>query len=138
MAEVETLQEAREKVGSTQEHMAHELGVSRPTYCKIEKEPANAGVLQTRRICKILSRSYECFSVGTGDTRKRSIGTRYAGVQAKINASLGASAAKAYTAKSGNILSGIAAKYVTACQVLAAKNGISSPNVIYPGQVLKV
>ena len=43
-----------------------------------------------------------------------------------------------YTVKSGDTLSGIAAKYGTTYQELAKKNGISDPNKIYPGQVLKI
>lgn len=40
--------------------------------------------------------------------------------------------------KSGDTLSGIAAKFGTTYQAIAAKNGISNPNLIYPGQVLKI
>lgn len=43
-----------------------------------------------------------------------------------------------YTVKSGDTLSGIAAKYGTTYQEIAKKNGIANPNVIYPGQVLKI
>lgn len=43
-----------------------------------------------------------------------------------------------YVVKSGDTLSGIAAKFGTTYQAIAAKNGISNPNVIYPGQVLKI
>lgn len=43
-----------------------------------------------------------------------------------------------YTVKAGDTLSGIAAKYGTTWQNLQAMNGLSDPNKIYPGQVLKV
>lgn len=43
-----------------------------------------------------------------------------------------------YTVKAGDTLSGIAARYGTTYQSLAAINGISNPNLIHPGQVLKV
>ena len=43
-----------------------------------------------------------------------------------------------YTVKSGDTLSGIAAKYGTTYQEIAAKNGIANPNKIYPGQVLRI
>ena len=49
-----------------------------------------------------------------------------------------ASAARTYTVKSGDILSGIAAKYGTTYQHLAQINGIADPNLIYPGQVLRI
>lgn len=43
-----------------------------------------------------------------------------------------------YTVKPGDTLSGIAQKYGTNYQTLAAINGISDPNKIYVGQVIKV
>lgn len=43
-----------------------------------------------------------------------------------------------YVVKSGDTLSGIAAKFGTTYQAIAAKNGISNPNLIHPGQVLKI
>lgn len=43
-----------------------------------------------------------------------------------------------YTVKSGDTLSGIAARYGTTYQNLAARNGISNPNLIYPGQVIRI
>ena len=43
-----------------------------------------------------------------------------------------------YTVKSGDTLSGIAAKYGTTYQQLAAINNIANPNKIYVGQVLKI
>lgn len=61
-----TLRKARENAGFTQQFMADELGVSRPTYAKIEEMPEIASVLQARRICEILSRSYESIFFGRG------------------------------------------------------------------------
>lgn len=43
-----------------------------------------------------------------------------------------------YVVKSGDTLSGIAAKYGTTYQKLAEANGISNPNLIYPGQEIKI
>lgn len=43
-----------------------------------------------------------------------------------------------YTVQSGDMLSGIAAKFGTTYQILSAINGIGDPNQIWPGQVLKV
>lgn len=48
------------------------------------------------------------------------------------------SASGTYTVKSGDTLSGIAAKYGTSYQTLASINGIVAPYVIYPGQTIKV
>ena len=43
-----------------------------------------------------------------------------------------------YTVQSGDTLSGIGAKYGVSYQAIASANGISDPNVIYPGQVLVI
>lgn len=45
---------------------------------------------------------------------------------------------KTYTVKSGDTLSGIAAKYGTTVDNLVAKNGIKDKNKIYVGQTLKI
>ncbi|MCD7100442.1 LysM peptidoglycan-binding domain-containing protein [Pseudoclavibacter sp. 13-3] len=50
----------------------------------------------------------------------------------------GSSNGGAYVVKAGDTLSAIAARYGTTVAVLAAANGISNPNRIYPGQVLRV
>lgn len=47
-------------------------------------------------------------------------------------------AKRTYTVRSGDTLSGIATKYGTTYQALAAKNGIANPNIIYPGQVINI
>lgn len=72
--------------------------------------------------------------------RLKKAGYNPATIQAKVNAKLGASkpAARTYTVRAGDNLSAIAAKYGTTYQALAAKNGIANPNLIYPGQVLKI
>ena len=43
-----------------------------------------------------------------------------------------------YTVKSGDTLSAIAKKFGTTYQKIASDNGIANPNLIYPGQVLKI
>ena len=64
----------------------------------------------------------------------------YPGERLTINGGSAASkpAARTYTVRSGDNLSSIAARYGTTYQALAAKNGIANPNLIYPGQVLKI
>ena len=47
-------------------------------------------------------------------------------------------ATNTYTVRSGDTLSSIAAKFGTSYQTLASLNGISNPNLIYAGQVLRV
>lgn len=64
----------------------------------------------------------------------------YPGEVLKINGGNAAPkpAGRTYTVRAGDNLSSIAARYGTTYQALAAKNGIANPNLIYPGQVLKI
>lgn len=62
----------------------------------------------------------------------------YPGQVLKINGADTNVATKTYTVKSGDTLSGIASKYETTYQELAKKNGIANPNLIHPGQVIKI
>ena len=43
-----------------------------------------------------------------------------------------------YTVQAGDTLSGIASRYGTSVEEIASINGITNPNLIYPGQVLKI
>ena len=60
-----------------------------------------------------------------------------AAVQAAVNAKLEPQDV-VYTVRSGDTLSGIAAKYGTTYQALANYNGIANPSLIYPGQKIKI
>ena len=60
----------------------------------------------------------------------------YAGQVLKIDGA--AAPAKTYTVQGGDTLSGIAARYGTTYQKLAQINGISNPDLIHPGQVIKL
>lgn len=76
---------------------------------------------------------------GNGDIRKIVLGDKYNQVQDKINgSSTSTKVYKTYIVKSGDTLSGIAAKYGTTYQKLAQLNGIKDPNKINIGQVLKI
>lgn len=89
---------------------------------------------------------------GNGDDRKNRLtaaGYSYAAVQAKVNEILAGKSSGStsggntgsdtvYTVKSGDTLSGIAAKYGTTYQALASYNGISNPNRISVGQKIKI
>lgn len=54
------------------------------------------------------------------------------------SAPIQAPVANTYTVRAGDTLSSIAAKFGTSYQALASLNGLSSPNLIYVGQVLRV
>ena len=56
----------------------------------------------------------------------------------KIDGTASASNPVYYTVKSGDTLSGIASKYGTTYQHLAQINGIANPNLIYPGQKIRI
>lgn len=82
---------------------------------------------------------------GNGEDRKNKLtaaGYDYNAIQAIVNQKIGAGPTQptiqTYTVKSGDTLSSIASKYGTTYQELARINGISNPNKIYPGQVLKI
>ena len=75
---------------------------------------------------------------GNGDTRKAVLGSRYDEVMEVVNGWSSPSKKTVYTVKIGDTLSGIAAKYGTTYQKLASYNGISNPNLIYPGQKITI
>ncbi len=79
---------------------------------------------------------------GNGDDRKNrlsSAGYNYNEVQSKVNELMGITNSNiTYIVKSGDTLSGIASKYGTTYQKLASYNGISNPNIIRVGQVIKI
>lgn len=79
---------------------------------------------------------------GNGSERKKKLqkaGYDYDAVQKAVNAKVGTTTKKEYyTVKSGDTLSGIAAKYGTTYQKLAQLNNIADPNKIYVGQKIRV
>lgn len=62
----------------------------------------------------------------------------YVGQQIKVSGKVSVPTVVTYEIQSGDSLSGIAAKYGTTWHNLAQINSISDPNMIYPGQVLKI
>lgn len=78
---------------------------------------------------------------GDGNDRKNRLeqaGYDYNAIQNIVNQKLGASQEVYYTVHSGDTLSGIASRYGTTWQDLQSMNGISNPDIIYPGQRLRV
>ena len=77
---------------------------------------------------------------GNGAARKAKLGKRYEMVQYEVNKLLGAmpSTGVYYIVKSGDTLSGIAAKYKTTVANLTKLNGIKNPNLIYVNQKIRV
>lgn len=70
----------------------------------------------------------------------RAAGYDPAAVQREVNSRMGATpapAARVYVVKPGDTLSAIAGRLGTSWQHLAQVNGLSNPNLIYPGQKLR-
>ena len=62
----------------------------------------------------------------------------YPGQELKLNSNSEDNVEVYYTVMSGDTLSGIADKYGTTYQEIAEMNGINNPNLIYPGQKLRI
>ena len=62
----------------------------------------------------------------------------YPGEKLIISGSSGSSTIASYTVVAGDTLSGIAQRFGTTWEALATLNNISNPNLIYPGEVLKI
>ena len=71
---------------------------------------------------------------GDDEVRRTVLGSRWQEVQDVINAGN----KKYYTIKSGDTLSGIAAKYGTTANTIAQLNGIENPNLIIAGDTIRV
>lgn len=71
---------------------------------------------------------------GDDEVRRTVLGSRWQEVQDVINAGN----KKYYTIKSGDTLSGIAAKYGTTVNAIAQLNGIENPNLIIAGDTIRV
>lgn len=121
-------------------------GVFRDDYGKDEERRANLGnrydEVQSivNHICNAsdeeLAKETWAGKYRNGSEREAILAHRYKGVMAVINGNV--ANGETYTVKAGDTLSGIAAKYGTTYQKIAAKNGIADPNKIYPGQKLKI
>lgn len=79
---------------------------------------------------------------GNGEERKKRLaaaGYVYAEIQAIVNSSQSSGTGyQTYTVKRGDTLSGIAGRYGTTYQKIAKDNGITNPNKISVGQVLRI
>ena len=85
-----------------------------------------------------LAREVIAGKYGNGEDRKNALGSRYDEVQARVNEILGINQVEYYIVQSGDNLTKISNKYGTTVNQLVAWNNISNPNLIYPGQKLRV
>ena len=75
---------------------------------------------------------------GNGEDRRKTLGSRYDEVQARVNEILGINKVEYYVVQKNDNLTKIANKYGTTVNQLVAWNNISNPNLIYAGQKLRV
>ena len=85
-----------------------------------------------------LAREVIAGKYGNGEDRKKALGSRYDEVQARVNEILGINQVEYYIVQSGDNLTKIANRYGTTVNQLVSWNNISNPNLIYPGQKLRV
>ena len=72
-------------------------------------------------------------------TRLEAEGYNYEAIQKIVNQAYASSSSyQTYIVKSGDTLSGIGSKFGVSYQKIAADNNISNPNLIHPGQILKI
>lgn len=72
-------------------------------------------------------------------TKLEAEGYNYEAIQKIVNQAYASSSSyQTYIVKSGDTLSGIGSKFGVSYQKIAADNNISNPNLIHPGQVLKI
>lgn len=98
-------------------------------YTEHGRLPGYNGNLDLNRI--ISDKKLEYFTDGKASKKKPAAPSKPASKPKPANTST-------YKVKSGDTLSGIAAKFGTTAKNLQSLNGISNPNKIYAGQVLKV
>ena len=85
-----------------------------------------------------LAREVIAGKYSNGEDRKNALGSRYDEVQARVNEILGINQVEYYIVQSGDNLTKIANRYGTTVNQLVSWNNISNPNLIYPGQKLRV
>lgn len=54
----QTIEEARKSLSITQDDMADQLGITRPTYAKMERNPEIITIRDARLICSILGKGF--------------------------------------------------------------------------------
>lgn len=106
----------------------------------VNTTPTNPNLAPTKSV-EDVAREVIAGVWGNGEDRRNRLeaaGWDYNEVQDKVNDLCGASTVTSYTVQSGDTLSGIAADYGVSVSYLVDKNGISNPNLIYPGQVIYI
>lgn len=110
--------------------LAHKIGdvVSiNGVYTSSDSDQKLTPAIKTGTITKIIEGAKNPYLLNNGD-----IGW------VNDNCIVSSQAETTYTVKSGDTLSEIAKKYNTTYQKIASDNGIENPDLIYPGQVLKI
>lgn len=111
-------------------------GASKPTECDMWQFGGETNLLRSNKITgKTVDQNY-CYRDFPTEVRAKGLN----GFKKTSSAPASKPTANevVYTVVSGDTLSGIAAKYCTTYQKLAAYNGIANPNLIYVGQKITI
>ncbi len=151
----DTLSGIAARFGTTYQHLAEINGIANPNLIKVGQvlKVPSAGVSQNTGL------NVQEYTVVKGDTLSgiaAKFGTTYQ-VLAQVNGIANPnliyvgqvltipstktsipSGGTVHVVQKGETLSGIAAKYGTTYQILAQRNGISNPNLIYVGQKIRI
>ena len=100
--------------------------------------PSSSNVKPVEKSIDELAQEVIAGKHGNGDARKQALGSRYDEVQARVNEILGINQVEYYIVQSGDNLTKIANKYGTTVNQLVSWNNIANPNLIYPGQKLRI
>lgn len=110
-------------------------------YRNLMSEIGNKSILQPTKSVNEIVTEVLAGKWGNGEDRKNRLkqaGYNYETIQSAVNTAIKSKQAITYVVKSGDTLSKIANKFGTTYQEIVSKNGISNPNLIYPGQILKI
>lgn len=151
----DTLSEIAQRFNTTYQAIAEKNGISNPNLIYPGQKLLISGVYESSS--GGTSSGYATYTVRSGDCLStigaklgvswksiasangiKSPYTIYTGQILKIPGSSSGSSYTTYTVRKYDTLSGIASRYGTTYQKLASANGISNPNLIYPGQVIKI
>lgn len=61
----ESIADARNDLGLTQNDMADQLGITRQTYAKMEQHPEDMTIREARLVCSVLGRRFEDIFFGS-------------------------------------------------------------------------
>lgn len=114
-------------------------GGAAPAECQMWQFGGNTNVIRSNKVAGVVcDQNYAYVDYPAMIKKAGSNGYKKTPVTSSPEPTPAPSSETVYTVRSGDTLSGIAAKYGTTYQALAKHNGIANPNVIYPGQQIRI